>query len=129
MDSQRQLKFARLIQKDLSEIFTHEFALLPASGGLATLSTVRVSPDLAVASIYISFLGVAEPDKALEILAEKAGHVRNLLARRIRHQARVVPELRFFKDNTAEEANRIERLIDSLNIPPAEPQGGTGAGA
>lgn len=119
MDSQRQQKFAKLIQKDLSDIFQKDIPAVPA-GGLATVSHVRVSPDLGVASIYISFMAVADKEAALRNLDEKNKAIRNELGKRIRHQARVIPELRFFIDNTGEEADRIEKLIAGLNIPKAD---------
>ena len=116
MDSQRQQKFAKLIQKDLADIFQNDIPAAP-QGGLATVSHVRVSPDLAVASVYISYLGVKDKEEALRLLNEKNGAIRNELGKRIRHQARVVPELRLYVDNTGEEADRIEKLIAGLNIP------------
>jgi ribosome-binding factor A len=116
MDNQRQQKFAKLIQRDLSAIFQKDIPAAP-QGGLATVSHVKVSPDLAVASIYISFMGAVDKAQALAHLEDKNKAIRNELAKRIRNQARVIPELRFFIDNTGEEADRIEKLIASLNIP------------
>ena len=121
MDTQRQQKFAKLIQKDLSDIFQKDIPAAP-QGGLATVNHVRVSPDLAVASIYISFMGNVNKDEALKNLDDKNKAIRNELAKRIRNQARVIPELRFYIDNTGEEADRIEKLINSLNIPKASPE-------
>ena len=116
MDSQRQQKFARQIQKDLSDIFQKEISIAPA-GVLATVSAVRVSPDLSIASVYISYLGQIDKAAALAFLEDKNKTIRNVLAQRIRKQARIIPELRFFIDNTGEEADRMEKLLAGLNIP------------
>lgn len=126
MDSQRQQKFAKLIQKDLSDIFQKDIPAAP-QGGLATVSHVRISPDLGVASVYVSFLGVAKPEEAMRLLDEKNKAIRNELGKRIRHQARIVPELRFFLDTTGEEADKIEKLIAGLNIPKEDGTAGEAA--
>jgi ribosome-binding factor A len=122
MDSQRQQKFARLIMRELSEIFQKDIAVAPL-GGLMTVSHVKVSADLGVATCYLSFFNIADPLAVMNDLEDANSQVRGLLGNRIRSQARIIPELRFFKDNTAEEAQRIEELLASLNIPPAP--GGT----
>lgn len=117
MESQRQQKFARLLQKDLAEIFQqdrrHDF-----NNAFITITNVKVSPDLGVANVYLSFMLVTNKNQLLEQIRDKAKVIRNDLGHRIRHQARVIPELRFFLDETAEEAERIHKLMEGLNIPP-----------
>lgn len=116
--SKRQIQFGRQLQKDLGDIFLREFkgAFGP---GLITLTDVEVSPDLAIAKIYLSFLGVADNNKTLEAIAQKTSQIRGVLGRKIGKQVRVVPELHFFYDATAEEGARMDQLLASLNIPPA----------
>lgn len=116
MDSQRQQKFSKLIKKDLSEIFQRELAT-SFGGAFVTISHVRVSPDLGVCNVYVSMLGAKKPAEVMEKIQDMTAQIRHQLAQRIRNQARIIPELRFYYDNTAEEAERIEKLIDSLNIP------------
>jgi ribosome-binding factor A len=116
--SKRQIQFSRQLQKDLGEIFQREFKGAFGSG-LITLTDVEVSPDLAVAKIYLSFLGVADKNKTLDIIIQKTSQIRGVLGRKIGKQVRIVPELNFFYDATAEEGARMDQLLASLNIPPA----------
>lgn len=117
METQRQLKVGRLIQKDLSEIFQKELRSI-VGNAFVTITAVKVSPDLSVASVYLSFFNTKTPQLLLDEIDIASKNLRAELGRRIRHQLRIVPELRFFIDNTAEEAQRIEELIKGLNLPP-----------
>lgn len=119
MDSQRQQRFARLIQKEVSEIFQREMGH-QLGGAMVSVNHVTVSPDLAIASLYLSFVAAKDEKKLMEDILELNKVVRNLLGKRIKNQARVIPELRFFADNTAEEAAKMEALLASLHIPPAD---------
>jgi ribosome-binding factor A len=119
MDSKRQHKYSKLILRDLAEIFQHDFR---DSFGKAfvTLTGVEVSPDLAVASVYVSVLPNSEQDHVMETLGYRKSHIRGELGRRIGKQARIVPDLRFFLDETEANATQIDDLFRGLNIPPAE---------
>ena len=116
MESQRQQKVSRLLQKDLSEIFQKE-RRNDFGNTFITVTEVKISPDLGVASVYLSFMLTPSPQLALEKVEELNKTIRQDLAKRIRHQMRVIPQLRFFLDNTAEEALRIHKLMDGLDIP------------
>lgn len=118
MSSQRQQKFARLIQKELGEIFQQD--VKSRFGGVFfTVSGVEVSPDLGIATVYLSLTLTKNPQKVLEDIREQSKQIRMQLGSRIRNQVRIIPELRFFADETLLEAERMEKLIASLNIPPA----------
>ncbi|MES2386901.1 MAG: 30S ribosome-binding factor RbfA [Bacteroidota bacterium] len=126
MESQRQQKFARLIQKDLGDIFLHDTKGM-FNHAFITVTTVRVSPDLGVANVYLSFLAVKDKNATLDAIREEGKQIRMALSNRIRKQVRIIPELRFFLDNSAEEAIRMESLISGLNIPKKEPEKEPGA--
>lgn len=119
MDSKRQHKYSKLILKDLAEIFQHDYrdSFNPA---LVTLTGVEVSPDLSIASVYVSVLPNSEKDRVMEALENKKSHIRGELGKRIGKQARIVPDLRFFPDETEENASQMDALFDNLVIPPAE---------
>ncbi|UFH53533.1 30S ribosome-binding factor RbfA [Spirosoma sp. KNUC1025] len=123
MESKRQQKVARQLQKDLSEIFQREVPHLfngPSSpGAFITVTNVRVSPDLSVARIYLSFLATKNKELLLETIQEKGKVIRQHLGDRVRHQLRIVPELSFFLDDTAEYADKMDKLFAGLDIPPA----------
>ncbi len=88
-------------------------------GAFITVAGVQVSPDFSIATIYLSLTLSKKPQVLLEEIREKGKQVRSLLAGKIRHQVRIIPELRFFIDDSLLEAERMEKLIASLNIPPA----------
>lgn len=117
MESKRQQKFSRQIQKDLSEIFQKE---MRSSFGNAfiTITEVKVSPDLAIARLYLSFMLTNDKAGLLHDIKEKTKQIRSILANKIRHQVRIIPELEFFLDETAEYAAKMDALISGLDIPP-----------
>jgi len=110
MDSTRQQKIARQIQRDIAEIFQKELADT-LRGKLVTVTTVRVSPDLAYAKIYISIFPFEQSEAVLEAIKEKAWYVRKLLGARIRNQLKIVPELEFFIDDSLEYIENIDKLL------------------
>jgi ribosome-binding factor A len=119
MESKRQQKFAKLIQKELAEVFQRECShLFP--GAFVSVSVVRVSPDLGVAKVYLSMLVGANAKELLQEIKLNTKTIRHLLAQRIKKQVRVIPELIFFLDDTAEYAARMEQLFSGIEIPPAD---------
>ena len=110
MDSTRQQKFSRLIQKEIAEIF--QFDTKGKFGSIMiTVTQVRVSPDLGVAKIYVSLFPVKEKDQMLDLIKKNTSEIRGLLGKRIRHQARVIPELVFYIDDSLDYAERINELL------------------
>ena len=117
--STRQLKFARLIQKEVSDIFQRDKRGI-LDNAFVTIADVKVSPDLSVAKIYVSMMLEKDKPNILERINRRKSEVRKALGERIRKQVRIIPELVFYIDEVEENAIRIESLIDSLNIPPAK---------
>ena len=113
MESNRQKKFAGLLQEELASIFQREgAAYLPNT--LVTITKVRVSPDLAVAKVYLSFLNTNNTSLSVATVNSHAGEIRYKLGSRIRHQARVVPTLTFFVDDTNEYVERKDQIFDKI---------------
>jgi len=119
MDSKRQQKFARQIQKDLSDIFQRDLRS-QFDNAFITVTDVKVTPDLGLARAYLSFMLAKDKQGTLEGVQEKTKTIRQLLANRIRHQVRVIPELQFFLDDTADYAAKMDAIFANLDIPPAE---------
>ncbi len=119
--TQRQQKYARLLQKEIGEIFQQDTKSM-FGGAFITVSGVNVSPDLSIASVYLSLTLTKKPQTILEDVREKGKQIRQQLGGRIRNQVRIIPELRFFADETLLEAEKMDKLIASLHIPPA-PEG------
>jgi ribosome-binding factor A len=118
MDSKRQQKFARQIQKDLSDIFQRDLRS-QFDNAFITVTDVKVTPDLGLARAYLSFMLAKDKQGTLEDVQEKTKTIRQLLANRIRHQVRVIPELQFFLDDTADYAAKMDAIFANLDIPPA----------
>lgn len=117
MESQRQRKFARLIQKELGEIFQRD-RIGVGSKHFFTVMEVKMSPDLSVAKVFISFMLDGDKEGTFELLNDKKNEIRNQLGRRIGGQVRRVPELIFYIDEVEENAIRLEEILNKLDIPP-----------
>lgn len=115
--STRQHKYARLIQKELSEIFQKDKQSI-LDNTFITIADVRVSPDLGVAKVYISMMLAKDKQGTLDKINLRKKEVRKALGDRIGKQVRIIPELIFYIDEVEENAQRIEDLIKNLNIPP-----------
>lgn len=116
--STRQLKFARLIQKEISDIFQRDKRGI-LDNAFITVAEVRMSPDLGVAKIYISMMLAKDKQAILEKINNRKGEIRKALGDKIRKQVRVIPELIFYLDEVEENAQRMDSLIKNLNIPPS----------
>tara|TARA_B100001250_G_scaffold409108_1_gene432801 strand:- start:651 stop:992 length:342 start_codon:yes stop_codon:yes gene_type:complete len=113
METTRQKKVSRLLQKELSRIFQKE---IPALLGnvMASITIVRVSPDLANANAFVSIFPVEEPKEALKIIKKNSGLFRKHLGSSVRHQLRIVPMIEYFLDDSAAYAEEIDRLLKKL---------------
>ena len=109
MDTTRQQKISRLIQKELRDMFQKQTAAL--HGVLVSVSAVRISPDLSVCRGYLS---IFPSERSAEILENINGNVRELryeLGRRLRYQLRIIPELKFFIDDSLDYIDHIDELL------------------
>jgi len=114
MESKRQQKFAGVIQQDLAAIFQREgSAYLPNT--LVTITKVRVTPDLAIARIFLSFFNNSNTQLALQTIKSHATEIRYKLGARIKDQVRIVPQLEFFVDDTNEYVDRMDKIFDKIS--------------
>ena len=107
-----QKKLSKLIQQEVSIILTQETKYVP--GVLLTVSVVRVTADLGLAKIYVSVLPDNQLDRVIEVLNEQNWEVRHLLARKIKNKVRNIPEIRFYKDDSFKEAEKIDQILRNL---------------
>ncbi|MCZ2443087.1 MAG: 30S ribosome-binding factor RbfA [Flavobacteriales bacterium] len=114
MESTRQLKVARLIQKVISQILIKEGSGIYGHM-MVSVTMVRISPDLSVAKIYLSIFGAASPKQVIESLNKHKPHIRFLLGAELKKQLRIIPELIFYYDDSAEYAEKIDRLFDEMH--------------
>lgn len=122
METTRQAKIARLLQKELSEIFRLQTAKM--RGTLVSVSAVRVSPDLSVARVYLSVFPSGKAQEMLESINKSAKTIRYELAQRVRYQLRKTPELAFYIDDSLDYIENIDNLLGTGNqekeLPAAE---------
>ena len=109
METTRQQKIARLLQKELSEIFRVQTAKM--GGVLVSVSAVRVSPDLSIARAYLSIFPSERANEIIESINHSARSVRYELAQRVRYQLRKTPELTFFFDDSLDYIEHIDSLL------------------
>ncbi len=109
MDSNRQLKVNRLIQKELSEIFLLETKKM--QGVFISVTNVRVTPDLGLAHVYLSIFPSEKSEEMVENINSNVKSVRYELGKRVGRQLRVVPELNFHVDDSLDYIERIDQLL------------------
>jgi ribosome-binding factor A len=109
METNRQKKINKLLQKDLGEIFQREAPNL-FKRSMITVTQVRVTPDLALAKIYLSIFG-SDAEEILKLVKSHTGEIRKQLGMRIKNQLRQVPQLQFFVDDSLDYIENIEKLL------------------
>ena len=110
METTRQNKIGRLIQKELGNIFL-DMTRNEQRGSIISVSVVRVSPDLSVAKAYLSVFPSEKRDEIMAYIAEKNWEIRHTLATKVRHQLRIIPELEFFPDDSLDYLENIDNLL------------------
>ena len=110
MESTRQKKVSRLVQKELSLIF-QQYTQEILGSIMVSVTIVRISPDLADATIFLSIFPVDDPDKALKVVKNNTTMIRKKLGESVRNQLRIVPVLQFHLDDSAAYSEEIERLL------------------
>ncbi len=110
MEGTRLAKVGRQIQKDLGEIFQRQ-SRTSYQGRMITVTSVRVSPDLGLAKVYLSIFPTEKKVEILELVKQNVKTIRHELGQRIRNQMRIVPELAFFIDDSLDYIENIDRLL------------------
>lgn len=109
METTRQNKIARLIQKELSDIFLLQTKAM--NGVLVSVSIVRISPDMSVARVYLSVFPSERSEEIVKNINDNMKSIRYELGNRVRHQLRIIPELKFFVDDSLDYIENIDRLL------------------
>ena len=109
METTRQNKISRLIQKELSEIFLLQTKSM--NGVLVSVSAVRISPDMSIARVYLSVFPSERSQEIVKNINANMKSIRYELGTRVRHQLRIIPELKFFVDDSLDYAERIDELL------------------
>lgn len=109
METTRQNKISRLIQKELSDIFQKQTASM--HGVLVSVSAVRISPDMSVCRAYLSVFPSARNEEIVKNINDNTKAIRFELGNRVRHQLRIIPELKFFVDDSLDYIENIDNLL------------------
>lgn len=120
METTRQAKISRLLQKELSEIFRLQTA--KTHGVIVSVSSVRISPDLSIARAYLSVFPSAKAPEIIESINRNAKTIRYELAQKVRYQLRKIPELAFYLDDSLDYLENIDNLLAKDKKPTQTPE-------
>ncbi len=109
METTRQQKISRLLQKELSDIFLLQTKAMP--GMLVSVSKCYISPDMSICRAYLSIFPSERAAEILGNITANAASLRFELGNRVRHQLRIIPELKFFVDDSLDYLENIDRLL------------------
>ena len=109
METTRQNKISRLLQKELSEIFLLQTNSM--QGTLVSVSAVRISPDISIARVYLSVFPSEKAEEMVKNINNNMKSIRYELGTRVRHQLRIIPELKFFVDDSLDYIEKIDSLL------------------
>ena len=109
MQETRQNRIARMLQKELAEIFQSQTRMM--RGAMVSVTRTKISPDLSICTAYLSIFPSEKAEELLANIQRNEKSVRYELGRRIRNQVRIIPELRFFIDDSLDYLERIDSLL------------------
>lgn len=112
MESTRQKKVSRLLQKELADIFIRKGSEL-SHGSLVSITKVRISPDLSSARVYISVFPAKNQEEVLKTVQDHNTRIRFELGQKIRTQLRIVPETTYLIDDSLDYIDNIDKLLKS----------------
>ena len=113
IEGKRQKQVAAVIEKELNDIF-QRLGLSMLDGGMVSIASVKITPDLFDARIYLSFYKINDPATTLKHIQEKSWEIKKELTSRVRHQLRSMPQLNFFIDDTLEYVEKMEQLFKDI---------------
>lgn len=109
MQETRQNRISRLLQKELSLIFQSQTRQM--HGVMVSVTRVKISPDLSICTAYLSIFPSERSDELLKNIQQNTSTIRYDLGQRVRNQLRIIPELRFFIDDSLDYLERIDDLL------------------
>lgn len=101
------------MQEELSALF-QRLGLSMIDGGMVSISSVKLTPDLLEARIYLSFFQVADAGKTMKKIEDRAWEVKKGLSARVKQQLRRIPELKFFQDDTLDQVFKMEEIFKQI---------------
>ena len=112
-EGKRQKQIGGLIQEEINTIF-QRLGLSFINGGMVSVSSVKVTPDLLEVRIYLSIFQAADKKEVLKKIEDRHWEIKKELAARIKHQLHRIPELKFFLDDTLDHVFKIEEILNKI---------------
>lgn len=112
-EGKRQKQVGGLIQEEMTDIF-QRLGMSMIDGGMVSISSVKVTPDLLEARIYLSLFQVKDVKSVMKKVDERKWEIKKELAGRVKHQLRRIPELKFFHDDTLDHVFKMEELFKQI---------------
>ena len=112
-ENKRQKQIAGLINEELASIFQH-LGINMVQGAMVSISSVKVTPDLLEARIYLSIFNAQDPKAVLKKIEDRSWEVKKELASRVRNQLRSIPVLQFYLDDTLDHVFKMEELFKQI---------------
>ncbi|MEP6513731.1 MAG: 30S ribosome-binding factor RbfA [Parafilimonas sp.] len=113
-EGKRQRQVAGIIQESMSDIFLR-LSLNMLNGGMVSISSVKITPDLLEARIYLSFYKIQDEKSALKKIEARSREIKKELTQRVNHQLRRMPVISYFIDDTLEHAFKMEELFKQIS--------------
>jgi ribosome-binding factor A len=113
-EGKRQKQVAAVLQEELNDIF-RRMGLNMINGGMVSISSVKVTPDLLEARIYLSLFQVGDGAQAMQTIEDKAWEIKKHLTDKVKHQLRRMPVLHFYKDDTLDHVFKMEELFKKIH--------------
>ena len=113
-EGKRQKQVSALLSEELNKIF-QKLGLNMIQGGMVSISSVKITPDLFEARIYLSFYQIANPKDALKLIEDRAWEIKRDLVSSIRNQLRSMPQLSFYIDDSLDYVDKMENLFREIH--------------
>lgn len=113
-EGKRQKQVAAVLSEEINDIF-RRLSLNMINGGMVSISSIKVTPDLLEARIYLSMYKVADEKAALKKIENQAWEIKKELTARVKNQLRRMPVLKFYIDDTLDQVFKMEELFKQIN--------------
>jgi len=112
-EGKRQKQIGGLIQEEVNAVF-QRMGLSIVNGAMVSISSVKLTPDLLEARIYLSIFNAKQPKEVMKVIHEKQWDVKKEVAARLKHQLRRIPEIKYFMDDTLDHVFKMEELFKQI---------------
>jgi len=115
-EGKRQKQISGLLNEELNKIF-QRLGLNMMDGGLVSISSIKLTPDLLEARVYLSFFKVKDSKEALKKIEDRSWEIKKELALRLKQQLRRMPDIKYFVDDTLDHVFKMEELFKKIKPP------------